>query len=185
MFITHTDARRFFEQRIVAQADAEDTPLSPDEQLMLKWSESEPDSVADPALAARLASIIFDDEYEQKIGKLLERSYAADLARDRTAKKKWRRPSVSEAGRLLPRRGGRARPGSSAGAVWNCGGSPGRLGAHRFVLSATRDDRVLSGCWPALQCTADILRLRTEREQSLDEQIHRDGLVASLHLRHA
>lgn len=89
MFHTQSEARAFFEQRILEQADAEGLPLSRDERLMLRWSESEPDSVADPALAERLASQISDDEYEEKIAGLLTRSYAADIARDPTAKKRW------------------------------------------------------------------------------------------------
>ena len=89
MFRTQSEARAFFEQRILEQADAERVLLSPDERLMLRWSESEPDSVADPALAARLASQISDDEYEQKLEGLLTRSYAANVARDPMAKKRW------------------------------------------------------------------------------------------------
>ena len=80
MFNTQSDARGFFEQRILEQADAERLPLSRDERLMLRWSESEPESVADPALAERLASEISDDEYEEKIAGLVTRSYAADIA---------------------------------------------------------------------------------------------------------
>ena len=89
MFSTQSDARRFFELRILEQADAERLPLSPDERLMLRWSESAPDSVADPALATRLPSQMPDDDYEQKIAGLVARSYQADIARDPTAKKRW------------------------------------------------------------------------------------------------
>jgi hypothetical protein len=89
MFHTQSEARAFFEQHILEQADAERVDLSPDERLMLRWSESEPDSVADPALATRLASHMSDDEYEEKIAGLVARSYAADIARDPTAKKRW------------------------------------------------------------------------------------------------
>jgi hypothetical protein len=47
---TQTQARQFFEDKIVQQAGAEGMPLSADERLMLKWSESAPDSIADPDL---------------------------------------------------------------------------------------------------------------------------------------
>lgn len=47
MFETPFQARRFFEDRTSQQADLEGTPLSPDERLMLSWSESEPDSIVD------------------------------------------------------------------------------------------------------------------------------------------
>lgn len=89
MFHTQSEARAFFEQRIREQADAERLSLSSDERLMLRWSESEPESVADPALAERLTSQISDDQYEEKIAGLVTRSYAADIARDPTAKKRW------------------------------------------------------------------------------------------------
>ena len=89
MFHTPLEARKFFENRIVKQADDEHIPLSADERLMLSWSESEPDSIADPALVDRLAIEISDEDYEDKIAGLLERSYAADLARGSNAKRMW------------------------------------------------------------------------------------------------
>jgi len=66
MFHTQTEARRFFVER-VRQADAERITLSDDERQMLLWSESAPDSVADPELAERLAAQISDADYEAKI----------------------------------------------------------------------------------------------------------------------
>jgi hypothetical protein len=89
MFQTPLEARKFFENKIVEQAGDERMPLSADERLMLSWSESEPDSIADPALVNRLAVEISDEDYEDKIAGLLERSYAADLAHDSSAKKMW------------------------------------------------------------------------------------------------
>lgn len=56
---------------------------------MLAWSESEPDSVADPERVGRLAAEISDEDYEARMAGLLERSYAADLARDSSAKTRW------------------------------------------------------------------------------------------------
>jgi len=88
-FQTPLQARRFFEDKIAERADLEGAPLSPDERLMLRWSESEPDSIADPELADRLAAEISDRDYEAKIAGLLARSYAADLARDSNAKTTW------------------------------------------------------------------------------------------------
>ncbi len=69
---TQTQARQFFEDKIVQQAGAEGVLLSADERLMLKWSESAPDSIAD---------------YEDKIAGLLSRCYAREIAADRGAKK--------------------------------------------------------------------------------------------------
>ena len=65
---------------------------------MLRWSESEPDSVADPALAERLAATIADADYEAKIAALLSRSFARDVASDPGSKQVW-----SEAMNILSR----------------------------------------------------------------------------------
>jgi hypothetical protein len=89
MFHTPIQARQFFEDRIIQQADVEGAPLSADECLMLKWSESEPDSIGDLALAERLAGEISDDDYQEKIAGLLTRSYAADVAREPRTKEAW------------------------------------------------------------------------------------------------
>ena len=67
MFHTPLEARRFFEDKIIKQAHDERIPLSADERLMLSWSESEPDSIGDPALVDRLAIEISDEDYEEKI----------------------------------------------------------------------------------------------------------------------
>ena len=78
-----------FEHKIVQQAGAEDVPLSANERLMLKWSESAPDSIADPDLVERLAAEISDEDYEDKSTGLLSRCYATEIAVDRGAKKAW------------------------------------------------------------------------------------------------
>jgi hypothetical protein len=89
MFETPLQARRFFEDKIAEQAAVEGVTLTPDERLMLTWSETEPDSVADPELVARLADEISDEDYEAKITGLLARRYAADLARDSSSRTTW------------------------------------------------------------------------------------------------
>jgi hypothetical protein len=48
MFKTQVDARRFFVDKVVQRAVVEGAPLSEDERQMLFWSETEPDSIADP-----------------------------------------------------------------------------------------------------------------------------------------
>jgi hypothetical protein len=88
-FHTQSDARRFFIERIIEQAARDGVALTHDEQQMLSWSESAPDSVADPALAERLAAVISDVDYEAKVGNLLRRSLAADRARDHQARDRW------------------------------------------------------------------------------------------------
>jgi hypothetical protein len=88
-FATETEARQFFVEKIVQQAQREGVSLSDDERQMLLWSESAPDSVADPALAERLAGQISDADYESKIVGLLRSSFKGDAAADPSAKAVW------------------------------------------------------------------------------------------------
>jgi len=86
---TQTEARQFFVNKVIQQADSDGMALSNDERQMLFWSESAPDSVADPKLAERLAKEISDSDYEAKITGLLRRSLAAEIARDSRSKDLW------------------------------------------------------------------------------------------------
>ena len=63
--------------------------MSDDQKQMLLWSEVEPDSVADPALAERLSAAIPDTDYEAKIAGLLTRSFSRDVATDADRKRVW------------------------------------------------------------------------------------------------
>jgi hypothetical protein len=88
-FATQTEARQFFIEKIVEQAEREGVSLSEDERQMLLWSESAPDSVADAALAERLAAEISDADYESKIAGLLTSSFKADTTVDPDAQRTW------------------------------------------------------------------------------------------------
>ena len=86
---TQTEARQFFVAKVIQKADSEGMALSKDERQMLYWSESAPDSIADPELAERLADQISDSDYEAKIAGLLRRSLIDEIARDPQAKALW------------------------------------------------------------------------------------------------
>ena len=90
MVRTQTEAKRFFVDKVVAQARLEGMTLSDAEQAMLFWSESDPEFVVDPELPERLAAEISDDEYERKIVGLLSRSFQADLERAPEAEAQWK-----------------------------------------------------------------------------------------------
>ena len=90
MFGTQSEAKRFFVDRIVAEAAAELKPLSDSERQMLSFSESDPEFVVDPALVKKLAAEISDEEYERKIAGLLKRAYQRDLARDSAVRDSYR-----------------------------------------------------------------------------------------------
>jgi hypothetical protein len=88
-FATETEARQFFIEKVLQQAQREGVSLSDDERQMLSWSESAPDSVADPTLAERLAAEISDADYESKIVGLLRSSFKEDTGVDPGAKRVW------------------------------------------------------------------------------------------------
>ena len=90
MFATQTEAKQFFVERVLAQARLEQMRLSPAEQAMLRWSESDPTFAPDPALVETLATDISDEDYETKISGLLERSYRSDVTSDGAARERYR-----------------------------------------------------------------------------------------------
>ena len=90
MIETQSEARRFFIDKILHQASTENVAVSDDERQMLMWSESAPDSVSDPALAQRLATVISDGDYESKIAGLLSAAFRREVTADSDAKDAWR-----------------------------------------------------------------------------------------------
>ena len=88
--MTPDEARHFFVQKIVAQAEREGVSLSANERRMLDWSEVEPGCESDTELAEALASEISDEAYEEKIRRLLEAAYWTDIGVDLRAKDAYR-----------------------------------------------------------------------------------------------
>ena len=80
MFRSQGQAKRFFVEKIIAQAALEGHPLTGNERQMLSFSESDPEFVVDPVLVAALASEISDEDYEDKVAGLAERSCAREMA---------------------------------------------------------------------------------------------------------
>src|SRR5215467_8608424 len=89
---TAGQAKRFFSDRIIHQAEVEKVALSNAERKMLFWSESDPELESSDALdvSATLSTEMSDDEYEAKISGLLRRAYEAECAADAQAKERWR-----------------------------------------------------------------------------------------------
>lgn len=85
MFTSQGHAKRFFVDKIAAQAVTEGTPLSDAERQMLSFSESAPGFAVDPALVEKLQAEISDEEYEAKITGLIERTWKRDIERDGNA----------------------------------------------------------------------------------------------------
>jgi len=80
MFTPQSQAKRFFVERVTAQAVAEGQPLSELERWMLSFSESDPEFVVDPAKVELLAAEISDEEYEAKVTGLIERACEREAA---------------------------------------------------------------------------------------------------------
>lgn len=91
--MTQTEAKRFFVDKVVAQARSEGVPLSDAEREMLSWSESDPDITVDSALPARLQAEISDEDYERKIVGLLARSFSAVVRTNPRAEDEWTQAS--------------------------------------------------------------------------------------------
>jgi hypothetical protein len=84
------EARRFFIDRVIAEAERQGIPLSTNERKMLNWSEVEPGCVADSELAEALANEISDEAYEAKVSRLLEAAYKRETATDAAARDLYR-----------------------------------------------------------------------------------------------
>jgi hypothetical protein len=90
LFASQSQAKRFFVEKIVAQAELEGSPLSDAERRMLSFSESDPEFVVDPALVQRLEAEISDEDYEAKVAGLVQRSYERDFAEDHGTREMYR-----------------------------------------------------------------------------------------------
>ena len=90
MFSSQGQAKRFFVDKIIAQAAREGQPLSENARWMLSFSESDPEFVVDHARVAALAAEIPDAEYEDKISGLIQRACAAEIVANPAALQKYR-----------------------------------------------------------------------------------------------
>jgi len=84
MFETEAEAKHFFVEKVLQQAELEGTALSLAEKQMLLWSESDPEFALSgeqlDTLVDELALEMSDEQYEWKIARLLARSYESDVA---------------------------------------------------------------------------------------------------------
>ena len=83
-------AKQFFVAKIVAEAAAQRLPLSPAEQHMLAWSESDPHFTQDSGLTAAFENETNDSEFESKVVRVIREAYARDLKLQPTARSRWR-----------------------------------------------------------------------------------------------
>jgi hypothetical protein len=73
-----SEAKDFFVSAILSQAAREGVALSDDERWMLRFSESDPGFVVDPARMQQLEAEMSDQAYEAKVTGLIRRAYEHD-----------------------------------------------------------------------------------------------------------
>ena len=86
MFTSQSQAKAFFIERIVAQARVDQHPLTDAEEWMLRFSESDPEFVIDPARVAQFEAELSEAQYEAKITRLLNRAYGREVEADDTVR---------------------------------------------------------------------------------------------------
>ena len=79
-FASQGQAKRFFVERIVAQARREGLPVSIDEEWMLSFSESDPEFAVEVGRVNAIEAVIPQSDYEAKIAGLAHRACETDLA---------------------------------------------------------------------------------------------------------
>ena len=78
-FTDQSEAKSFFVNKILNQAEYEGVNLSAAERYMLTWSESDPSFVQNPKLNEKFEREITSKEYEEKIQGLIKRAYQRDV----------------------------------------------------------------------------------------------------------
>jgi hypothetical protein len=83
-------AKQFVVAKILAEAATQGLQLSPAEQYMLSWSESDPGCTQDPALTAAFESETSERPFERKIVRVIRDAYARDVRAAADARARWR-----------------------------------------------------------------------------------------------
>jgi len=78
-FTDQREAKSFFINKILNQAEYEGVNLSAAERYMLQWSESDPFFVQNTKLNEQFEQEIALKEYEEKIQALIKRAYQRDV----------------------------------------------------------------------------------------------------------
>ena len=87
---SHREAKEFFIQKVIAQAENENFLLSRAEKYMLHWSEKDPSFHIDQTLIEEFETETSEAEYEKKISRLIVQAYDKEIELDNTAKDKYR-----------------------------------------------------------------------------------------------
>ncbi len=90
IFQNETDAKAFFIEKIIRQAERENVILSDAQRYMLTWSETDPSFIKNMELNAKFESETSQEIFENKICGLIKRMYANDIESDKQIKAKYK-----------------------------------------------------------------------------------------------
>jgi hypothetical protein len=90
-FVTQTEAKKFFVDKIIIEASQQGTSLTDAQRYMLSWSESDPDFKIIPEMNASFERENTEIEYEKTVRKLIKNAYDRDTKRDKTLCEDWRK----------------------------------------------------------------------------------------------
>lgn len=96
---TQSEAKRFFADKIIAEAEREGASLSEAERWSLLWSESDPEFVAQldaqfdahPELEEQLDGVMSDERFEPKVRRLFEAVCRRETQGDTAVRDEYRR----------------------------------------------------------------------------------------------
>ncbi|NJD57464.1 MAG: hypothetical protein FIA94_13825 [Nitrospirae bacterium] len=86
---SYIEAKEYFIQKVLVQAEKENIQLSRAQKYMLQWSEADPTFHIDQTLNAEFEREITTAEYEKKISKLIIRAYNNDRETNKATKDKY------------------------------------------------------------------------------------------------
>jgi hypothetical protein len=85
-FQNESDAKAFFIEKIIRQAERENVILSDAQRYMLAWSETDPSFVQNMELNAKFESETSSEIFENEIRGLIKRAYTKDIESDKQIK---------------------------------------------------------------------------------------------------
>jgi hypothetical protein len=90
IYVDQHDAKKFFIEKVIAQANKESSPLSEAQKYMLGWTEVEEGFQINEKLNKKFSEETNDEDYKRRICALLEHVYAEDVAADPKMKETYR-----------------------------------------------------------------------------------------------
>jgi Leu/Phe-tRNA-protein transferase len=90
-FATQTEAKKFFVEKIILEANQQGIFLTESQRYMLSWSESDPNFKINAAMNTTFKNENTDYEYEKMIRKLMKKAFERDTKTDKILRDDWRK----------------------------------------------------------------------------------------------